>query len=194
MIGKLALYWLQLSNGGRSAGSDCPITFERNCHGHRALSQGENWRTRVECRCSDTAMIRVSRKGRSSHRCFDLHLRLPNGITGSRFFRLFGWTPRTHPTQKLMERQSTSAGSTFSFDVKGDQADAFAFLNRLQVFKLAVSLGGTESLICHPATTVHSGLTEQARREIGITPSLVRMSIGIEHPNDLIADISQAFA
>src|SRR6202035_5064867 len=47
-----------------------------------------------------------------------------------------------HPTQKLMERQSSSAGSTFSFDVKGDQADAFAFLNRLQVFKLAVSLGG----------------------------------------------------
>ena len=58
----------------------------------------------------------------------------------------------------------------------------------------AVSLGGTESLICHPTTTVHSGLTEQARREIGITPSLVRMSIGIEHPDDLIADISQAFA
>ena len=60
--------------------------------------------------------------------------------------------------------------------------------------KLAVSLGGTESLICHPTTTVHSGLTEEARREIGITPSLVRMSIGIEHPDDLIADISQAFA
>ena len=102
--------------------------------------------------------------------------------------------PADHPTQKLMERQSSSAGSTFSFDVKGDQADAFAFLNRLQVFKLAVSLGGTESSICHPTTTVHSGLTEQARREIGITPSLVRMSIGIEHPDDLIADISQAFA
>jgi Cys/Met metabolism PLP-dependent enzyme len=59
---------------------------------------------------------------------------------------------------------------------------------------LAVSLGGTESLICHPTTTVHSGLTEQARREIGITSSLVRVSIGIEHPDDLIADISQAFA
>jgi methionine-gamma-lyase len=102
--------------------------------------------------------------------------------------------PADHPTQKLRERQSSSAGSTFSFDVKGDQVDAFAFLNRLQVFKLAVSLGGTVSLICHPTTTVHSGLTEQARREIGITPSLVRMSIGIEHPVDLIADISQAFA
>src|ERR1700724_1086405 len=67
--------------------------------------------------------------------------------------------PADHPTQKLMERQSTSAGSTFSFDVKGDQEDAFAFLNRRQVSKLAVSLGRTESLIFHPTTTVHSGLT-----------------------------------
>jgi methionine-gamma-lyase len=102
--------------------------------------------------------------------------------------------PTDHPTRILMERQSSSAGSTFSFEVKGEQVEAFAFLNRLQVFKLAVSLGGTESLICHPTTTVHSGLTEEARREIGITPALIRMSIGIEHPDDLVADIAQAFA
>jgi methionine-gamma-lyase len=101
--------------------------------------------------------------------------------------------PADHPTRRLMEKQSSSAGSTFSFDVKGGQAEAFAFLNRLQLFKLAVSLGGTESLICHPTTTVHSGLTEEARREIGITPSLIRMSIGVEHPDDLVADIAQAF-
>ncbi len=102
--------------------------------------------------------------------------------------------PADHPTRILMERQSSSAGSTFSFEVKGQQAEAFAFLNRLQIFKLAVSLGGTESLICHPTTTVHSGLTEEARREIGITPALLRVSIGIEHPDDLVADITQAFA
>ncbi len=102
--------------------------------------------------------------------------------------------PPDDPTRLLMERQSTSAGSTFSFEVKGGQAEAFAFLNRLEVFKLAVSLGGTESLICHPATTVHSGLSEAARREIGITPALIRVSVGIENPDDLIADIAQAFA
>jgi methionine-gamma-lyase len=61
--------------------------------------------------------------------------------------------PANDPARALMERQSTSAGSTFSFEIEGGQAAAFAFLNRLQVFKLAVSLGGTESLICHPATT-----------------------------------------
>jgi methionine-gamma-lyase len=102
--------------------------------------------------------------------------------------------PAGHPARAVMERQQRSAGSTFSFDVKGGQAEAFAFLNRLAVFKLAVSLGGTESLICHPWTTVHSGLTEQARREIGITPALIRLSVGLEHPDDLIADIAQAFA
>jgi methionine-gamma-lyase len=101
--------------------------------------------------------------------------------------------PSGHPTRQLMERQSGSAGSTFSFEVKGQQTEAFAFLDRLQVFKLAVSLGGTESLICHPATTVHSGLSEEARREIGITPALIRVSVGIENPDDLIADIAQAF-
>jgi methionine-gamma-lyase len=102
--------------------------------------------------------------------------------------------PAGDPARALMERQSGSAGSTFSFEVKGGQAEAFAFLDRLQVFKLAVSLGGTESLICHPATTVHSGLSESARREIGITPALIRVSVGIEHPDDLIADMTQAFA
>jgi methionine-gamma-lyase len=90
--------------------------------------------------------------------------------------------------------QLSSAGSTFSFEVEGGQAEAFAFLNRLQIFKLAVSLGRTESPICHPTTTVHSALAEEARREIGITPALIRASIGIEHPDDLIADIAQAFA
>jgi methionine-gamma-lyase len=102
--------------------------------------------------------------------------------------------PPDDPARALIQRQCRSAGSTFSFDVKGGEAEAFRFLNRLQVFKLAVSLGGTESLICHPATTVHSGLPEDARREIGITPSLIRVSVGIEHPDDLIADIAQAFA
>src|SRR5262249_1548873 len=90
------------------------------------------------------------------------------------------------PARQLMERQSSSAGSTFSFQIEGGQAEAFAFLNRLEVFKLAVSLGGTESLICHPATTVHSGLSEEARGAIGITPDLIRVSVGIEHPDDLI--------
>jgi methionine-gamma-lyase len=102
--------------------------------------------------------------------------------------------PPDDPARRLMERQSRSPGSTFSFEVKGGEKEAFAFLNRLEVFKLAVSLGGTESLICHPATTVHSGLSREAQRDIGITPALIRVSVGIENPDDLVADIAQAFA
>jgi len=92
-----------------------------------------------------------------------------------------------------MERQSSPAGSTLSFDVKGGEEEAYAFLNRLQRYKLAAGLGDTELLTCHPTTTAHSELTEVARREIGVTPSLIRISIGIEHPDDLVADITQAF-
>ena len=102
--------------------------------------------------------------------------------------------PADSPERKVFEAQCRSAGSTFSFDVVGGEKEAFAFLNRLKIFKLAVSLGGTESLICHPASTVHSGLAEADRKSIGITEALIRLSIGIEHPDDLIADLEQAFA
>ena len=92
------------------------------------------------------------------------------------------------------ERQCTGAGSTFSFDIKGGQAEAFAFLNALQVFKLAVSLGGTESLASHPAAMTHSGVPADVRARIGVLDTTIRLSVGIEHPDDLVADIAQAMA
>jgi methionine-gamma-lyase len=76
----------------------------------------------------------------------------------------------------------------------GDQAKAFRLLNALQVFKLAVSLGGTESLVCHPATTVHPGVPKATRERLGITDATIRLSIGIEHADDLVADLAQALA
>jgi methionine-gamma-lyase len=91
-------------------------------------------------------------------------------------------------------RQCTGAGSTFSFDIKGGQKEAFAFLNALQVFKLAVSLGGTESLASHPAAMTHSGVPATVRARIGVLDTTIRMSVGIEHPDDLIADLTQALA
>jgi methionine-gamma-lyase len=90
--------------------------------------------------------------------------------------------------------QCTAPGSTFSFDVLGGQAEAFAVLDRLSVFKLAVSLGGTESLACHPATTTHSGVPEAVRESIGLTQATIRVSIGIENPADLTADLTQALS
>lgn len=91
------------------------------------------------------------------------------------------------------ERQSGGHhGSTFSFDVVGGQDAAFRMLNALQVLKLAVSLGGTETLICHPGTTTHAAVEESLRERLGFTGGLVRVSVGIENPDDLIADLEQA--
>jgi len=96
--------------------------------------------------------------------------------------------------QAVFARQCTGAGSTFSFDIKGGQKEAFAFLNALQVFKLAVSLGGTESLASHPAAMTHSGVPVEVRDRIGVLDTTIRLSAGIEHPDDLIADLTQALA
>ncbi len=96
--------------------------------------------------------------------------------------------------QKVFARQCTGAGSTFSFDIKGGEKEAFAFLNALQIFKLAVSLGGTESLASHPAAMTHSGVPVEVRDRIGVLDTTIRLSVGIEHPDDLIADLTQALA
>jgi methionine-gamma-lyase len=96
--------------------------------------------------------------------------------------------------REVFARQSTGAGSTFSFNIKGGQKEAFDFLNALQIYKLAVSLGGTESLASHPAAMTHSGITPPVRARIGILETTIRLSVGIEHPDDLIADLTQALA
>ena len=96
------------------------------------------------------------------------------------------------PAGRTFAAQCSGAGSTFSFDIKGGQAASFRFLNALKIFKLAVSLGGTESLASHPATMTHSGIPVEVRQRIGVLESTIRLSIGIEHPDDLVADLVQA--
>jgi methionine-gamma-lyase len=97
------------------------------------------------------------------------------------------------PDRAIHDRQCSGPGSTFSFVVADDRALAFRLLNSLQIFKLAVSLGGTESLVCHPASTTHSGVPEAARAASGVTEGLIRLSVGLEHPDDLIRDLDHAF-
>jgi methionine-gamma-lyase len=100
--------------------------------------------------------------------------------------------PAEAPQRKVYEAQCSAPGSTFSFDIRGGLAEAFACLNRMQVFKLAVSLGGTESLACHPGTTTHSGVPAEVRDQIGVRDTTIRLSIGIEHADDLVADLAHA--
>ncbi len=100
--------------------------------------------------------------------------------------------PKGDPQREIYDRQCTGAGSTFSFVVKGGKDEAFRVLDGLQIVKLAVSLGGTESLACHPATTMHSSFSAEDRARLGIPDGLIRISIGVEHPDDLVADLQQA--
>ncbi|MCC7041644.1 MAG: cystathionine gamma-synthase family protein [Burkholderiales bacterium] len=95
--------------------------------------------------------------------------------------------------QAVFRRQCAGAGSTFSFVLEGGRPAAFRFINALSLFKSAVSLGGTESLICHPASTTHSGVPVVAREASGVSEGLLRVSIGLEHADDLIADLDRAF-
>ena len=80
----------------------------------------------------------------------------------------------------------------FSLDLKGGRAAAFEFLRRLKIARNAVSLGGVETLACHPATTTHSEMSPEEHRRAGITDALVRVSVGVEDWRDLLADLQSA--
>jgi len=95
---------------------------------------------------------------------------------------------------RLYARQCLAPGSTFSFYVKGGEREAFRVLDALQLFKLAVSLGGTESLASHPAAMTHSDIEPERRAALGIADNMIRLSVGIENPEDLVADMREALA
>ena len=96
--------------------------------------------------------------------------------------------------QDIYNRHCTGAGSTFSVFIKGGEAESFRFLDALKIAKLAVSLGGTETLASHPAAMTHLSVPQERKDALGITDNLVRISIGIEDADDLIADFEQALA
>lgn len=91
----------------------------------------------------------------------------------------------------LYTKQYSSPGAMISFKLKGSEKEAFQFLNHLKLFKLAVSLGSTEGLAQHPASMTHCGITPENREKMGITNSLVRLSIGLENINDILWDVQQ---
>ena len=99
-----------------------------------------------------------------------------------------------HPQHELAKRQQKGFGAMLSFELKGDENTVRAFLSRLKLFALAESLGGVESLVAHPATMTHASMTPEAREAAGISETLIRISVGVEDPEDLVADLSQALA
>lgn len=103
-----------------------------------------------------------------------------------------GFIPENTEEHKIYKKQYSSAGAMLSFDIKGGEKEAFAFLNSLKLIKLAVSLGGTESLAEHPATMTHAGVLPEHKKEMGITEKMLRVSVGVENAKDIIWDIEQA--
>lgn len=96
------------------------------------------------------------------------------------------------PQYKIYRKQCLSPGAMISFDIKGGEKEAFQFLNNLKIAHLAVSLGGTESLVEHPATMTHSAMPLAEKQKLGITEKMVRLSVGVENSDDLIWDIAQS--
>ena len=98
----------------------------------------------------------------------------------------------SHPQNALVQRQMGKGGTVIALDLAGGQAAAFAFLNALRIVLISNNLGDAKSIATHPATTTHQRLAEDLKATLGITPGLVRLSVGIEDPEDLIADILRA--
>ncbi|MGY8985177.1 MAG: cystathionine gamma-synthase family protein [Sphingomonadales bacterium] len=141
-------------------------------------------------RSLETMQIRVERSAENAKK-IAVHLRDHQKVEKVHYL---GFLPEGSMAREIFERQSTSAGSTFSFDIVGGETEAFRFLDNLQIIKLAVSLGGTETLIEHPYSMTHADVPDDVKNRLGLTERMIRVSVGIEYVDDLIADIDQALA
>ncbi len=104
---------------------------------------------------------------------------------------LYPWL-QSHPQHALARRQMTAGGTVLSFEVAGGQAAAFRVLNALRIVLISNNLGDAKSIATHPATTTHQRLAPEVRAHLGIGPGLIRLSVGLEDPGDLLADLTQA--
>ena len=98
----------------------------------------------------------------------------------------------THPQYKIAKKQMSSGGGLVTFEIKGGIESGRKFLNALQMISVTNNLGDTRTIASHPASTTHSKLSEDERKAVGITPGLIRISVGLEHPDDILNDILQA--
>ena len=99
----------------------------------------------------------------------------------------------SHPDHAIVRKQMTGGGSTIGIEFVGTQKDAFKFMDALRIIDISNNLGDSKSLITHPASTTHRRLSPEVQAEMGITPSVLRLSVGLEHVDDLIKDLTQAF-
>lgn len=98
----------------------------------------------------------------------------------------------SHPDRDVISKQMSGGGTTIGIEFNGSQKDAFRFMDALRVIDISNNLGDSKSLITHPSSTTHRRLSPEVQAEMGITPSVLRLSVGLEHVNDLIKDLDQA--
>lgn len=151
-------------------------------------SQGGPWISWLLMRSLETLKIRME-KQLSNAKLIAAYLE--KHVKVETVYYLAHHNPNTRQGE-IYKKHCLEPGAMISFDIIGGEKAAFTFMNNLQLFHLAVSLGSTESLVQHPATMTHSGVDPQERLAYGITDKMIRLSIGVEHPDDLILDISQA--
>jgi methionine-gamma-lyase len=142
------------------------------------------------CRSLETVELRMTRAGENAEKVCEF-LRGHPKVEGVGYL---GFLEDGTSQKDIYDRHCSGAGSTFSVFIKGGEAESFRFLDALKVAKLAVSLGGTETLASHPAAMTHLSVPDARKKALGITDNLVRISIGVEDPDDLIADFEQALA
>ena len=140
-------------------------------------------------RSLETLKIRMERQGQTAREVADYLLTHP---VVEHVNYLGHLCPESGRDYAIFQKQCKGAGAMISIKVKGGEAEAFQFMNALRLIKVAVSLGGTESLVEHPDTMTHAGVDPEHKAILGIDSSLVRLSVGVEHPDDLIADLNQA--
>ncbi len=142
-------------------------------------------------RSMETLSLRMERQAASAA-VIAAYLARREGVVAVRYLGFLG--PEHGEAYSTYKNQCEGPGAMISFYLNGKEAEAFRFLNALKLVHLAVSLGGTESLVEHPASMTHSGLAPELRERLGITDNLIRLSIGLEHPDDLIADLERGFS
>ena len=139
-------------------------------------------------RSLETLKIRMEKSAENADKIAELLKKHPK-VSKVHFLGLIDKSSKEY---KVYKNQYSSNGGMISFDINGGEKEAFKFLDNLKLIKLAVSLGGTESLACHPYSMTHADVSIETKNKIGMGESLVRLSIGIEDPDDLIYDINKA--
>jgi methionine-gamma-lyase len=139
-------------------------------------------------RSLETLKVRMEQQAKNARKLADFLVQHPAVLK----VHYLGNIEKTSKSYSIYKKQYSSPGAMIAFEIQGGEKEAFLFLNNLKLIKLAVSLGSTESLVQHPATMTHVGLTPALKAKIGITGGLIRLSVGVEHHEDLIADVRAA--